>query len=205
MCVAMGPATLLRIQLCAYLVSPAPQPTFIPWRRHWQPILPVRDLCWRSNIAVTASPNTIAITTTTRFESHSPTSRQCWPRSRSLLPYLSARLLVAMMLAARPPIAVTGVILNDIGPVLEPAGLMRIKSYVVKLPIARNFKEGAEILRWLFEAQFTKLAPQDWIAFAQRTWRERLELAIALHDAGEGLRDLRIIGSPVREDSSARV
>ena len=69
-------ATLLRNQLYAYLVSAAPQPTFVPWRRHWQPILPVRDLCWRSIIAVTASPNTIAITTT-RFESHSPTSRQC--------------------------------------------------------------------------------------------------------------------------------
>ena len=90
--------------------------------------------------------------------------------------------LLAMMLAALPPIAVTGVILNDIGPVLEPAGLMRIKSYVGKLPIARNFKEGAEILRWLFEAQFTKLSPQDWIAFAQRTWREDDSTLVPTHD-----------------------
>jgi pimeloyl-ACP methyl ester carboxylesterase len=77
-----------------------------------------------------------------------------------------------MMLAVLAPIAVAGVILNDIGPVMEPQGLMRIKSYVGKLPIARNFEEGAEILRWLFDAQFTNLAPQDWIALAQRTWRE---------------------------------
>jgi pimeloyl-ACP methyl ester carboxylesterase len=77
-----------------------------------------------------------------------------------------------MMLAVMPPAAVAGVILNDIGPVMEPRGLMRIKSYVGKLPIARNFEEGAGILRWLFKAQFTNLAPQDWVAFAQRTWRE---------------------------------
>jgi pimeloyl-ACP methyl ester carboxylesterase len=87
--------------------------------------------------------------------------------------------VLAMIL---PPAAVAGVILNDIGPVMEPRGLMRIKSYVGKLPIARNFEEGAEILRWLFEAQFTKLAPQDWVAFAQRTWREGHGTLVPSHD-----------------------
>jgi pimeloyl-ACP methyl ester carboxylesterase len=90
--------------------------------------------------------------------------------------------VLTMMLAVLPPIAVAGVILNDIGPVMEPRGLMRIKSYVGKLPTARNFEEGAEILRWLFEAQFTKLAPQDWVAFAQRTWREGHGTLVPLHD-----------------------
>ena len=90
--------------------------------------------------------------------------------------------VLAMMLAVLPPIAVAGVLLNDIGPVMEPRGLMRIKSYVGKLPIARNFEEGAEILRWLFEAQFTKLTPQDWIAFAQRTWREHRGALMPNHD-----------------------
>jgi len=90
--------------------------------------------------------------------------------------------VLAMMLAVLPPIAVAGVLLNDIGPVIEPRGLMRIKSYVGKLPIARNFEEGAEILRWLFEAQFTKLTPQDWIAFAQRTWREHRGALMPNHD-----------------------
>jgi pimeloyl-ACP methyl ester carboxylesterase len=90
--------------------------------------------------------------------------------------------VLAMMLAVLPPIAVAGVILNDIGPVMEPRGLMRIKSYVGKLPIARNFEDGAEILRWLFEAQFTKLAPQDWIAFAKRTWREDHGRLVPSHD-----------------------
>jgi pimeloyl-ACP methyl ester carboxylesterase len=90
--------------------------------------------------------------------------------------------VLAMMLAVLPPAGVAGVILNDIGPVMEPQGLMRIKSYVGKLPIARNFEEGAEILRWLFEAQFTKLAPQDWVAFAQCTWREDHGTLVPSHD-----------------------
>src|SRR5580704_12751836 len=84
--------------------------------------------------------------------------------------------LLAMMLAASRPTAIAGVILNDIGPVIEPEGMLtirlRIKGFAGKLPIPRNFEEGAEILRWLLHAQFPKLAPQDWIAFAQRTWRE---------------------------------
>ena len=90
--------------------------------------------------------------------------------------------VLAMMLAFLPPAAVAGVILNDIGPVMELRGLMRIKSYVGKLPIARNFEEGAGILRWLFEAQFTNLAPQDWVAFAQRTWREDDGTLVPSHD-----------------------
>src|SRR5437764_5271377 len=90
--------------------------------------------------------------------------------------------VLTMMLAIMPPVAAAGVILNDIGPVMEPRGLMRIKSYVGKLPIARNFEEGAEILRWLFKAQFTKLGPQDWVAFAQRTWHEGHGTLVPSHD-----------------------
>jgi pimeloyl-ACP methyl ester carboxylesterase len=60
--------------------------------------------------------------------------------------------------------------------------LVRIKQYVGKLPVPRTLEEGAEILRWWFNPQFPKLAPQDWIAFAQRTWREHRGALMPNHD-----------------------
>jgi len=80
--------------------------------------------------------------------------------------------LIAMMLAIERPTAIAGVILNDIGPVIDPRGLLRVRRYVTQLPVARSFAEGAEILRWMMGAQFPRLAAHDWIALARRTWRE---------------------------------
>ncbi len=81
--------------------------------------------------------------------------------------------LIAMMLAAKRPAVIAGIVLNDIGPAIEPQGLMRIKSYVGKLPQPRDFAQGADVLRRLFASQFPRLGEADWLASAHRTWRER--------------------------------
>jgi pimeloyl-ACP methyl ester carboxylesterase len=79
--------------------------------------------------------------------------------------------LLTMLLGVAHPTAVAGAVLHDIGPVIEPKGLARLKSYVGKLPRPRNFTEGAEILRRLFDAQFPNLSPEQWLASARNTWK----------------------------------
>jgi pimeloyl-ACP methyl ester carboxylesterase len=92
--------------------------------------------------------------------------------------------ILTMLLAAARPTIIAGCVLNDIGPVIEPAGLMRIKSYVGKLPQPASFHEGADILRRLFAGQFPKLTDDDWVAFARRTFKDEGGRIDADYDAG---------------------
>ncbi len=90
--------------------------------------------------------------------------------------------LIAMALGAVRPAIMAGVVLNDIGPVIEPQGLMRIKGYIGKLPQPRSLEDGADMLRRLFGGQFPKLGDADWVGWARKTWREQDGRLVATYD-----------------------
>jgi len=81
--------------------------------------------------------------------------------------------ILTMLLATVSPAALAGAVLNDIGPVIELQGLIRIKSYVGKMPPSKSYDEATAILRRLFGAQFPKLTSEDWVDYARRSFEQR--------------------------------
>ena len=90
--------------------------------------------------------------------------------------------MLTMLLGAARPMMVAGAILNDIGPVIEAKGLMRIKGYVGKLPLPRDHADGATVLRRVFSAQFPKLTDSDWLAWSKRSWKLEKDRLVACYD-----------------------
>jgi pimeloyl-ACP methyl ester carboxylesterase len=91
--------------------------------------------------------------------------------------------ILTMLLASAQPTAIAGVVLNDIGPVIEPTGLARIKNYVGKLPQPKSFEEGAEIFRRLFGQHFTRLTDEEWLGYSRRSFKVEQHRLVATYDA----------------------
>src|SRR5262249_17898895 len=68
--------------------------------------------------------------------------------------------------------ASAGCVRNDSGAVIDLEGLVRIKSYVGKLPQLSSCPAAADALRRRFANQFPKWSGDDWLAFARATFKD---------------------------------
>ena len=80
--------------------------------------------------------------------------------------------LVTMIIAAIAPQRLAGVILNDVGPEIDLSGIDRIKSYVGKPVIFRNWDDVADQLQARAGDVHPAYSREDWLRFARRTCRE---------------------------------
>ncbi|MFD1701866.1 alpha/beta fold hydrolase [Methylopila henanensis] len=101
---------------------------------------------------------------------------------RAILVGTSRGGMQAMMLAAIRPSVVAGIVLNDIGPVIEPDGLIRIRDYLKERAAPRNWREATDAVAALMAERFTALGSTDFERIARRTWRQEGHEFVALAD-----------------------
>lgn len=70
--------------------------------------------------------------------------------------------LIIHALAAARPGALKAVVLNDVGPVVDAAGLAQIRAYLQRAPTAGTYGEAIAIQRVANEAAFPALKDADW-------------------------------------------
>jgi pimeloyl-ACP methyl ester carboxylesterase len=92
--------------------------------------------------------------------------------SRAIFVGTSRGGILTMALTAARPQAIAGAVLNDIGPVLEMPGLLRIQSYVGKLPKPKNWDDAVLIQKSIMAHEFPGFTEDDWARYARLSWRE---------------------------------
>ncbi len=80
--------------------------------------------------------------------------------------------LHAMLLSATRPALLRAVVLNDIGPVIEVVGLLRISGYVGKLPQPASWPDAIDLMKRIMSSQFSGLDEAAWETFARLTFKE---------------------------------
>lgn len=78
-----------------------------------------------------------------------------------------------MRLAKARPDLLQAAVLNDIGPTVEVAGLVRIKRYVGKLPPLANMSDAVALMRITAGALFSNVSMEEWEIYARQTFVEK--------------------------------
>jgi len=79
--------------------------------------------------------------------------------------------MLAMLMAVADPGRVAGIVLNDIGPEVDPVGLERIKRYAGQLPPVRTWEQATEQLRAVYGPAWPDLPEEAWGRLARRSYR----------------------------------
>jgi len=80
--------------------------------------------------------------------------------------------LIIFVLSAMRPSLLGAVVLNDIGPMIEPAGLAQIRGYLRRAPKPADLAEAIAVQRTATGASFPALTDEDWERATRAYYRE---------------------------------
>ncbi|MFZ5704704.1 MAG: alpha/beta fold hydrolase [Pseudomonadota bacterium] len=93
--------------------------------------------------------------------------------------------ILSMLITATQPGKVAGLLLNDIGPAIDPAGLVRIRGYVGKGSSYPTWLHAARGLAEVHQQAYPDYGLDDWIGMAKRLFRlTSAGRIVADYDAG---------------------
>lgn len=78
--------------------------------------------------------------------------------------------IIAMLLGSMRPGILSGVVLHDIGPTIDITGLLKIKSYLTRMPIPKNWTDAAQVLKTVHKGSFPDFGEEDWHEAARLTF-----------------------------------
>lgn len=90
--------------------------------------------------------------------------------------------LILHHLITSAPALIARVVLNDIGPVIELEGLLRIRDYLNAPRDPSSWAEAPDFLRRIHGADFPRLGQQDWQELAEAIYRDENGIPIADFD-----------------------
>jgi pimeloyl-ACP methyl ester carboxylesterase len=91
--------------------------------------------------------------------------------------------IIAMLMAVMRPNAIASLVLNDIGPEIETAGLARIMGYAGKVPVPSNWDEATDLVRSMNKRFFTNLTDDEWSDLARQLFAESNGRPASSYDA----------------------
>jgi pimeloyl-ACP methyl ester carboxylesterase len=89
--------------------------------------------------------------------------------------------IIAMLMAALHPHRMAGAVLNDIGPALEPAGLLRIVDLLHRHAGAASWADAVASLK-VSNPGIKNLKEEEWLAFAERIFAQEGKWLIPAYD-----------------------
>ncbi len=79
--------------------------------------------------------------------------------------------LMAMLMAVTAPQVITGIVLNDVGPEVDPRGLERIRGYAGKSPPVHSWPEAIATVRAIYGTAWPDLSDERWEKIARASYR----------------------------------
>ena len=80
--------------------------------------------------------------------------------------------LCAMVMGATQGERLAGVVMNDIGPEINPAGIERIQEYTGRVPPVNSWEEAIDQCKEIYGAWLPGLSDEKWAVLARRGYRE---------------------------------